>query len=161
VVGKDLEGWPGEKWLDIRRWDLLEPVLTERFKTCKSKGFEAVEPDNVDGYSNQSGFPLTAGDQLAYNRHVADLAHRMNLAVGLKNDVEQAATLAPAFDFAVNEECARYKECDELRVFTATGKPVFNVEYDLDTGQFCPSAKALGFSSMKKKLELDSWRQPC
>jgi hypothetical protein len=161
VVGKDLEGWPGEKWLDIRRWDLLEPVLIERFKTCKSKGFDAVEPDNVDGYSNQSGFPLTADDQLAYNRHVADLAHRMNLAVGLKNDVEQAATLAPAFDFAVNEECTRYKECDELRVFTASGKPVFHVEYDLDTGQFCASAKALGFSSMKKKQSLDAWRQPC
>jgi hypothetical protein len=161
VVGKALEGWPGEKWLDIRRWDVIEPVLTERFKTCRSKGFDAVEPDNLDGYSNSSGFPLTADDQLAYNRHVADLAHRMNLAVGLKNDVEQAATLAPAFDFAVNEECARYQECETLRVFTAAGKPVFHVEYDLDTGQFCPAAKALGFSSMKKKLSLDAWRQPC
>jgi hypothetical protein len=161
VVGRGLEGWPGEKWLDIRRWDVLEPVLAERFTTCRSKGFDAVEPDNVDGYSNESGFPLTAADQLAYNRKVADLAHRMDLAVGLKNDVEQAATLAPAFDFAVNEECARYQECDNLRVFTAAGKPVFHVEYDLDTGQFCAQAKALGFSSMKKKQALDAWRQPC
>ncbi len=161
VVGKGLDGWPGEKWLDIRRWDLLEPVLTERFKTCKSKGFDAVEPDNVDGYSNESGFALTAADQLRYNRRVADLAHGMNLAVGLKNDVEQAATLAAVFDFAVNEECAKYQECDELRVFTASGKPVFHVEYELDTGDFCASARALGFSSMKKKQALDAWRQPC
>ena len=46
-------------------------------------------------------------------------------------------------------------------MFTAAGKPVFHVEYDLDPGQFCAQAKALGFSSMKKKQALDAWRQPC
>jgi endo-alpha-1,4-polygalactosaminidase (GH114 family) len=161
VVGRPLEGWPGEKWLDIRRWSVLEPVLTERFSTCKSKGFDAVEPDNVDGYANESGFDLTAQDQLTYNRHVADLAHRLNLAVGLKNDVEQAGALAAGFDFAVNEQCAQYSECDELKVFVAAGKPVFHVEYTLDPGKFCPQSKMLGFSSMRKKEDLGAWRQPC
>jgi hypothetical protein len=161
VVGNGLEGWPGERWLDIRRWDVLVPILTARFATCRGKGFDAVEPDNADAYSNQSGFPLTQADQLAFNRRVAELAHRMNLAVGLKNDVEQAAALAPAFDFAVNEECAKYHECERLRVFVGAGKPVFHVEYDLATGQFCPAVRALGFSSMRKRLELDAWRQPC
>jgi hypothetical protein len=161
VVGHGLDGWPGEQWLDVRRWDLIEPVLTERFTTCRNKGFDAVEPDNVDGYGNDSGFPLTAADQATFNRRVADLAHRLDLAVGLKNDVEQAAQLEPAFDFAVNEECARYRECDRLRVFTAAGKPVFHVEYDLDPAQFCGVSRTLRFSSMKKKLDLDAWRQSC
>jgi hypothetical protein len=161
VQGKGLSGWPGEKWLDIRRWDVLEPLLAARFKMCKDKGFDAVEPDNVDAFSNSSGFPLTAADQLAFNRRVADLAHRAGLGVGLKNDVEQAAALAPAFDFAVNEECARYDECDALSVFPAAGKPVFHVEYDGSTGSFCARTKALRFSSMKKKLELDAWRETC
>ncbi|MEV6923523.1 endo alpha-1,4 polygalactosaminidase [Dactylosporangium sp. NPDC051485] len=161
VQGKGLEGWPGEKWLDIRRWDVLEPLLSARFKTCKDKGFDAVEPDNMDGYSNSSGFPLTAADQLTFNRRVADLAHRAGLGVGLKNDVDQAAALAPAFDFAVNEECAHYDECDALKVFTAAGKPVFHVEYEGSTGSFCPKTKALHFSSMKKKLGLDAWRETC
>ncbi|MFB9442412.1 endo alpha-1,4 polygalactosaminidase [Dactylosporangium vinaceum] len=161
VQGKGLDGWPGEKWLDIRQWNVLEPLLTARFKQCKDKGFDAVEPDNVDGYSNSSGFPLSAGDQLTFNRRVAELAHRTGLGVGLKNDVEQAATLAPAFDFAVNEECARYNECDELKVFTSAGKPVFHVEYDGSTGSFCSKTKALHFSSMKKKMNLDAWRETC
>ncbi|MER7275675.1 endo alpha-1,4 polygalactosaminidase [Dactylosporangium sp. NPDC000244] len=161
VRGKGLDGWPGEKWLDIRRWDVLEPLLSARFKQCKDKGFDAVEPDNVDGYSNNSGFPLTAADQLTFNRRVADLAHRAGLGVGLKNDVEQAAALAPAFDFAVNEECARYDECDTLKVFTGAGKPVFHVEYDGSTGSFCAKTKALRFSSMKKKMDLDAWRETC
>ncbi len=161
VLGKQLDGWPGERWLDIRRWDILEPILTARFETCRSKGFDGVEPDNVDGYANDSGFPLTAADQLTFNRRVAALAHRLGLGVGLKNDLEQVADLAPAFDFAVNEECAKYRECDRLRVFITAGKPVFHVEYDLGTAQFCPTTKALGFSSMRKKLELDAWRQPC
>jgi hypothetical protein len=161
VVGQELDGWPGERWLDIRRWDLLEPIFRARFTLCRTKGFDAVEPDNVDGYTNESGFPLTAQDQLTFNRRVADLAHQLGLGVGLKNDVEQAATLAPAFDFAVNEECAHYRECETLRAFIAAGKPVFHVEYELPTTDFCPAVKALGFSSMRKRLDLDAWRQPC
>ncbi len=43
----------------------------------------------------------------------------------------------------------------------AAGKPVFHVEYELGTDQFCPGVKALGFSSMRKKLDLDAWRQAC
>ncbi|GAA2619137.1 endo alpha-1,4 polygalactosaminidase [Dactylosporangium fulvum] len=161
VRGKGLDGWPGERWLDVRRWDVLEPLLTARFKTCKDKGFDAVEPDNMDAYANNSGFPLTAGDQLTFNRRVADLAHRLGLGVGLKNDVEQAAALVGSFDFAVNEECARYDECDALKVFVDAGKPVFHVEYDVATTTFCPKTRQLRFSSMKKKLDLDAWRDPC
>jgi hypothetical protein len=161
VQGKGLEGWPGEKWLDVRRWDVLEPILSARFKTCRDKGFDAVEPDNVDAYSNSSGFPLTAADQLAFNRRVADLAHRHGLGVGLKNDVDQAAELAPAFDFAVNEECAHYNECDTLKVFTSAGKAVFHVEYEGSTGTFCAKTKPLKFSSMRKKTALDAWREAC
>jgi hypothetical protein len=161
VLGTVLEGWPGERWLDIRHWEALEPILRDRFATCRQKGFDGVEPDNVDGYTNQPGFPLTADDQLTFNRRVADLAHSYGLAVGLKNDVEQAASLAPWFDYAVNEECAKNGECDRLRVFIAAGKPVFHVEYGLAVDGFCPTTRQLGFSSMRKRVDLDAWRQPC
>lgn len=161
VLGKELDGWPDERWLDIRQWKVLEPILAARFDTCRAKGFDAVEPDNVDGYANRSGFPLKAADQLTFNRRLADLAHRRGLAVGLKNDVDQAAELAPQFDFAVNEECAQYDECDKLAVFVKAGKPVFHVEYEKESGHFCPESRRLGFSSMRKKPELDAWRETC
>jgi hypothetical protein len=161
VLGRALDGWPHERWVDIRRWDVLEPILRGRLATCRQKGFDGVEPDNVDGFANGSGFKLTADDQLTFNRRLADLAHSYGLAVGLKNDVEQAASLAPWFDYAVNEECAEHDECDLLRVFTAAGKPVFHVEYALAVDRFCADTRRLGFSSMRKKLDLDAWRQPC
>jgi hypothetical protein len=161
VLGAALDGWAGERWLDIRRWDVLQPIMAARFTACKQKGFDGVEPDNVDGYSNDSGFPLTATDQLTYNRHIADLAHGLGLAVGLKNDVEQVTALLPAFDFAVNEECAVYAECGALKPFIAAGKPVFHAEYNLSTAAFCPASTKLGFSSIRKRLNLNAWRQPC
>jgi len=161
VLGRPLDGWAGERWLDVRRWDALKPIMESRFRTCRNKGFDAVEPDNVDAYANRSGFPLTATDQLTYNRRLAALAHSLGLAVGLKNDVEQARALAPAFDFAVNEECAAYRECGALSVFVTAGKPVFHVEYEVRVDRFCPTTRALGFSSMRKRWDLDAWRQPC
>lgn len=154
-------GWQGERWLDIRRLDALRPILGKRFDLCRSKGFDAVEPDNVDGYRNDSGFPLTAADQLAFNRTVAGLAHARGLAVGLKNDLDQVPQLVGDFDFAVNEQCAEYRECDALTPFVEQGKAVFEAEYNLPTAAFCPQARSLGFSALRKHLDLDAWRQTC
>ena len=61
-------GWPGERWLDIRRLDVLRPIMKARLDMCAAKGFDAVEFDNVDGYQNRTGFPLTGADQLALRR---------------------------------------------------------------------------------------------
>ena len=93
VLGSS-NGWPGEKWLDIRQISALAPIMTARMQMCVQKGFDALEPDNIDGYANSTGFPLTAQDQLAYNQWIANTAHSLGLSVGLKNDVDQTAQLA-------------------------------------------------------------------
>ncbi|WP_326600600.1 endo alpha-1,4 polygalactosaminidase [Streptomyces sp. NBC_01803] len=154
-------GWEGERWLDIRDLDALRPLMAERFDMCRNKGFDAVEPDLLDGYLNATGFPLTAADQLAYNRMIADLAHDRGLSVGLKNDLPQIPELVDEFDFAVNEECAEFGECAALTPFIEAGKAVFHVEYALSAAEFCPETTALGLSSMAKNLDLDAWRDPC
>ncbi|GAL06248.1 endo alpha-1,4 polygalactosaminidase precusor precursor [Photobacterium aphoticum] len=64
------------------------------------KGCDGVEPDNVDGYKNNTGFDLTADDQLTFNRLLANEAHARNLSIGLKNNVEQVPELVTYFDFA-------------------------------------------------------------
>ncbi|MEU8921231.1 endo alpha-1,4 polygalactosaminidase [Kitasatospora sp. NPDC048545] len=154
-------GWKGEKWFDIRKLDQLKPLMAARFDMCKGKGFDAIEPDTIEAYNQNSGFPLTPDDQLKYNRMLAQLAHERGLAIGLKNDLDQITALLPDFDFAVNEECSQFDECDRVAPFVKAGKAVFHVEYKLDTGQFCAKAKSLGFSSMQKKLDLNAWRKPC
>ncbi|MCX5196881.1 endo alpha-1,4 polygalactosaminidase [Streptomyces sp. NBC_00249] len=160
VLGEG-NGWKGERWLDIRAVDVLEPLMATRFDMCRDKGFDAVEPDNMDAYRNDSGFPVTADDQLRFNRLIARLAHDRGLSVGLKNDLDQIPQLVGDFDFAVNEQCAQYKECDSLTPFIAAGKAVFHVEYELPTSRFCERSRALKLSSLEKKLELGTWRKAC
>ena len=135
--------------------------MAARLDMCRTKGFDAVEPDNMDGYKNDTGFPLEAADQLRYNRLIARLAHERGMAVGLKNDLDQIPSLVRDFDFAVNEQCAQYGECGRLKPFIAAGKAVFHVEYDLPVARFCPDSRRLKLSSMLKKYDLGAWREPC
>lgn len=128
VLGNNLSGWAGERWLDIRASE-VRTIMAARLDLAVQKGCDGVEPDNVDGYTNNPGFPLTAQDQLDYNAFLANAAHTRGLAVGLKNDLDQVSGLVDYFDFAVNEQCHEYNECDRLAPFIASGKPVFNAEY--------------------------------
>ncbi|WP_405014585.1 endo alpha-1,4 polygalactosaminidase [Kitasatospora sp. NBC_01539] len=154
-------GWKGEASLDVRRTDVLLPLMARRFDMCRAKGFDAVEPDLVENYHADTGFKISAVDQLAYNRAIAKLAHDRGLAVGLKNDLDQIPSLVGDFDFAVNEQCAEFDECDALRPFIAAGKAVFHVEYTTPNDRYCARSRQLGLSSMTKHLELDAWRKPC
>ena len=160
VLGRS-NGWPGEKWLDVRRLGILRPIMRKRLRMCARKGFDGVEFDNVDGYTNNTGFPLSARDQRHYNKWLARAAHRRGLAAGLKNDLEQIRVLEPRFDFAVNEQCFQYHECGRLRRFVEQDKAVFQVEYELKRSEFCPQARKIGFSSLKKRYNLRAWRRPC
>ena len=161
VLGRPLDGWPNERWLDIRRLDVLLPLLRARIADCAGKGFDGIDFDNVDGYTNRTGFPLRAADQLRFNRALAAAAHRHGLAVGLKNDLDQVPQLVASFDFAVNEQCFAFDECAKLLPFVARGKPVVVIEYATATALFCPAAVELGFDALRKRLSLDAWRQAC
>jgi hypothetical protein len=161
LAGRRLEGWPDERWLDIRRLDVLGPLIERRLDLCARKGFDGVEPDNVDGYANRSGFPLRAADQLRFNRFLAREAHERGLSIGLKNDLDQVRALEPHFDWALDEQCFEYRECHRLRPFTEAGKAVFVAEYSLAPEAFCPAARAAGFMAMQKPLELGAQRTPC
>jgi hypothetical protein len=160
VLGKT-NGWQGEKWVDIRDPEKLRPVLAARFDMCRDKGFDGVEPDLMDAYINDTGFPITAQHQLTFNRWIAQLAHERGLSVGLKNDVEQIPELVDSFEFAVNEECAEFDECDGLKPFTDAGKAVFHAEYESSPSEYCADSKALKLSSVKKNLNLDAARTAC
>jgi hypothetical protein len=164
VIGNDYAGWPGEKWLDIRQIDQLAPIMRARLDACRAKGFDGIEPDNIDGYTNDTGFPLTAQDQLNYNIWLANEAHTRGLSIGLKNDPDQVNKLLPYFDWALTEDCFNQKWCNQLMPFVNAGKAVFAAEYTdtgMTTDQFCPQANALNFNGILKHRDLDAWRQSC
>jgi hypothetical protein len=164
VLGNSYLGWPGERWLDIRRVDLLAPIMEARLDLCAQKGFDGVDPDNLAGYTNLTGFPLSYQDQLIYNIWFAEAAHARGLAVGLKNDPDQVGELLPHFDWALTESCFDEGWCQLYQPFIEAGKPVFAVEYT-DNGttleDFCSQAGALSIDAMLKNRQLGAWRQTC
>jgi hypothetical protein len=163
--GKNVSGWAGEKWLDIRDTTHLLPIIQARVAKCRSGGYDAVEFDNVDGYQNPTGFPLTSAQQLTFNKGLAKIAHDDGLAAGLKNDLGQVTSLVSSFDFAINEECQYNSECASLDPFLSAGKAVLQVEYTDDgasAGDFCPPADEAGRNAILKQLDLHAtpWT-PC
>jgi len=161
VLGNELDGWPGERWLDIRQIDVLAPIMAARLDLAAQKGCDGVDPDNVEGYANDSGFTLTAQDQAAYNIWLASQAHSRRLAIGLKNDLAQIPDLISYFDWQLNEQCFQYNECDLLLPFIQAGKPVFGIEYQGDPASFCPQANSMNFDTLVKNQDLDAWRLAC
>ncbi|MFI7211734.1 endo alpha-1,4 polygalactosaminidase [Micromonospora maritima] len=161
VRGAAVPGRAGSRFLDVRRWDSLAPVLADRFRLCRGKGFGAVALADADGYRHRSGFPLGFDDQLLFNRRLAGLARQLDLSPGLVDDLAQVAALAPDFDFAVNQECVRRRECAKLLPFADAHKPVFHVEYTGDPVDFCVTTVGYGFASIRKDRALDAWREPC
>src|SRR6201996_1606741 len=161
-LGKVYEGYPEERWLDIAHFSKFAPIMERRMDMCAEKGFDGVEPDNINGWENKTGFPLTRADQLRYNRWIASQVHKRGMAVALKNDPKQARQLVGDFDFAIVEECFQYHECGFYKPFINANKAVFEAEYELPTAKFCPQAEALDFSSIRKNVELFSkpW-EPC
>jgi hypothetical protein len=155
VMGSSVDGWAGERWLDVRQWNVLGPIIAQRVAMCATKGFDAIEFDNVDGYQNVSGFPLTAADQLSYNRRLAASAHAAGLLAVLKNDVDQVAALAPDFDIALNEECAKYNECGVYSAFLNKGKPVLQAEYGKANMKRCAEANTAGRVTVYFNLALN------
>ncbi len=161
VKGSAVQGWAGENWLDVRNTAVLGPIMSARMDLAVTKGCDGLEPDNVDGYANKSGFPLTATDQLNYNRLLVTLAHNRGLSVGLKNDVDQIADLVGDFDWALNEECNQYSECGGYSAFIAQNKAVFGVEYKGSTSTFCPPMNAANYDWLLKDLDLTATRTAC
>jgi hypothetical protein len=158
-LGSVLDGWPDEKWLDVRS-PAVRSIMRARLDTAVSKGCDGVEPDNVDGYDNANGLGLTEADQVDYDSFIATEAHARGLSVGLKNTLGLVPTLVGKFDWALNEECLKYNECDGLQPFVAGGKAVFHCEYAASTVGICDKRPA-GFSTIVKHLALDAWRLAC
>jgi len=130
---------------------------------ARDKGCDAVDPDNVDLHLPNTGFDISEADMLRFNRDLAREAHALGLAIGLKNSIELFNDLADVYDFAVNEECFEFDECDAYSTpFIAAEKAVFHIEY-VSTGRInevCVVTEPLGLSTLIKNTALDA-RTPC
>jgi len=167
VLGKPYLNWEGERWLDIRLITALAPVMRARLDLCRDKGFDAVEPDNINAHDNDTGFAITRADQIRYNLWLAEEARARGLSIALKNAPDLIPELADHYDWALLEDCSAQHWCGELAPFVAAGKAVIAVEYTdqmeagLNWEEACASAAQSGMQTILKKRELDSWLTTC
>lgn len=154
VLGKRMNGFARERWVDIRRIDILLPILAARMDKAKAKGCEGIDPDLDDSYTEKTGFPLTKADQLRFNAAIASEAHKRGMSIGLKNGAGIAVEMSTIADWALNEQCNRYHECNGYKAFITAGKAVFNIEYSEPDGStletFCDVDNAANFDGILK-----------
>jgi hypothetical protein len=164
--GRRLGNWPGERWLDVRSQN-VRAIMADRLDLAVQRGCDGVDPDNVDGYANRTGLPLTYQDQIDYNTWLAEQAHQRGLAISLKNDLGQIDDLVAHFDFAINESCHEWDECELLMPFIEAGKPVVHINYlyaddPIGRAELCLYTRGLGFNTLTLPQMLDgSFRHSC
>jgi hypothetical protein len=154
VLGNAVDGYPEERWVDIRQIDVLAPIIAARLDAAAAKGCNGIEPDLDDSYTADTGFPLTQADQITFDTAMIELAHARGMSMGLKNGPEIAEEMAPVADWALSESCNLYDECGEYAAFVAAGKAVFQVEYSAEgmaVADFCPADNAAGFDGILKE----------
>ncbi|MFK7860815.1 MAG: endo alpha-1,4 polygalactosaminidase [Granulosicoccus sp.] len=130
VVGNAYDGWPGEWWLDTRNIDVLAPIMRARIQACKDKGFDVIDPDNVNGFENDTGFPISRADSIGYIKWLAAESHRNGMAFSLKNSESLVIDLLDDIDMMQSESCFRWGNCGNASRLSAVDKPVFAVEYE-------------------------------
>jgi hypothetical protein len=121
------EAW--DEWLlDIRtaeKRQRLARIVGRWTQRCAHAGYDAVEFDNLDSFTRSRGL-LTRAHALAFAEKLVHAAHRAGLAAGQKNLAGFDGT-GIGYDFAVAEECGRYRECSTyVRHY---GRHVLVIEY--------------------------------
>ena len=136
VLGNGVQGWAGEKWLDVRNLAVLQPIMQARFNDAASKGFDAVELDNMDGCTNSTGFSISTAQQLAYDEWCMQAVHALGMSCCQKNWIEECSALSAYADFCLNEEAYFYGDpiANLVTYYVNQGKAVFEVEYKEDIG---------------------------
>ncbi|KAJ6782667.1 hypothetical protein PWT90_00220 [Aphanocladium album] len=177
-LGGTLPEWRDERWARISSQKVRD-IMKKRIAMAASKGCDAIDPDNVDGFQNaENNLGLTAQDSIDYMHFLHDEANKYNMSVGLKNAGDIIEDVLSVVDFSVNEQCAadqKNPECETFHKFIEAGKPVFHIEYPPDDdAQTYPddrrkaicSRKGVNqgsdkFSTVFKRMNLDGWVQFC
>lgn len=156
VLGNDYPGWPGEKFVDIRA-QALRDIMAKRLDVCKSKEFDAVEPDNMDVFSSNSGFPLTQASGVDYAKWLATECHARGMGIVQKNAPEITASIQSVYDGALTEDCYDGDWCADMQPYIDANKPVFACEYTSSIfSAACTWGKPKKYSFILKSLDLNA-----
>jgi len=171
-LGSSVPGYP-EYYLNISAASTARIIEAMIQQQCAAKGFDAVEPDIDDSYTDATGFQITETMNIEYDKMLGAYAHSLGLAWGQKNgdnDPQFAASLEPTTDFLLDEECNFYQTCAVVTSpYVQAGKLVLDAEYTDDWGndtakdlaQFCTYDLAHGIDGTLFTTALAGQRDPC
>ncbi len=177
VKGNNYDGWAGEKYLDIRQIEVLRPIMHDRFVMAKNKGFDAIEPDNIDLHtysSSELGFHISSQDVINYCQMLSEEAHGLGLSIGQKNAADLSDDLVDVFDWALLEGVFNEGIDDndasvytDAHVYINNNKAVFATEYtdEVSSSRFqnsvCPKASNLHYTAILKDRDLTAPTETC
>eukprot|EP00122_Pirum_gemmata_P015274 Pgem_evm1s14274 len=164
IKGENMADWNGETWIDITKFDQIKPLMQNRWNLAKAKGCDAIEADNIDCYNNKCVKNKTSKDlksfQLTYNKWQTEISHKLGMSIGMKNCLGLVADLVEHYDFAVNEQCIQYNECQNLEPFYKAGKSIFGAEYSGGKSSVC-SSNFISKYDMKVKYDSGNGWKNC
>jgi hypothetical protein len=171
-LGAKMAGYP-EYYLNINAPSTVSIIESMIRQQCAVKGFDAVEPDIGDSYTDNNGFGITEAQNAAYDNTLGTYAHSLGLAWGEKNgdqDPSFAKMQQPVADFLLTEECNYYHTCAGVTApYLAAHKLVLNAEYTDDWGtsrvadlrKFCPADISGGIDGVLFTSALSGQHHPC
>lgn len=163
MLGHGVWGEPTQRWVDVRQSAVRE-LVAARLDVAVALGCDAIDAYRLDGYLENTGLPITRGDQLVFDRWLAQAAHQRGLGIGLRGAVDFIPELMDLYDFALTEGCLERADCQLMLPFIDRGKPVYHWEFTTasDGGiDICAAAREFGFTTIVKHRELDAWRFAC
>ncbi|ROV94285.1 hypothetical protein VMCG_08644 [Cytospora schulzeri] len=119
-LGRAMDGWDGERWVRTGS-EGVRRVMLARLDMAAAKGFDGVDPDNVDGYDNKNGLKLTKGDAVEYVLWLTREAHARGLSCGLKNAGDIVPRVVDHMQWCVNEQAVQYGDEEQFEQFVRQG----------------------------------------
>ncbi|MBW2737109.1 MAG: endo alpha-1,4 polygalactosaminidase [Deltaproteobacteria bacterium] len=148
--------WNDQTWIDLRRMDLLIPIMLRRLDMCEDKGFDMTQFDDLQVWEEDNGIPgLSLQDSIDYTVILLDDSHNRNMGSAFENNISAVEALEPYSDWYIIEEAARYNEISYAQPYLDAGKAVFAMEYTdnsfgQSTSNYCAEYNSKGIRATRK-----------
>ena len=171
-LGRKMPGYP-EYYVNLNAVSTLSIMKSMIRQQCADKGFDAVEPDIDDSYTDNTNYTISERQNEVYDNALGTYAHSLGLAWGQKNgdnDPAFSRALEPTADFLLDEECNFYKTCGIVTPpYVRAKKLVLNAEYTndwggsraSDLGKFCKADTSGGIDGTLFSSSLAGKHSPC
>ncbi|KAJ3636350.1 hypothetical protein Zmor_008615, partial [Zophobas morio] len=160
LMGNPVSARNESNWLDITKFNEVTSYIKPLWKSLKEKGCQGIDADYVDCYYYNcvKGFSQRELKlhQIRFNTWLAREAHRLGLAIGLRNCVDLIGQFSEVFDFAVSEECLEFNDCKQYQSFYNQDKAIFAIEYSIKKDRITLCSEVSSYK-MQVKYKLDRW----